>query len=477
MRKALVLALAMALVGGVAYANWCARDVVPAATILIPYVEVSVDPDTLEPIDGQTTVVDVINVSEEPVIIHITVWDINSDPQIDFDEVLTGYDKWQINWRDFIDGNFGLFDTYLNSHALYPLSGNLTWSPHEWGPNGRRFGGVQSDAQDTPDPFDACDPPPYGNRPDLKDVIQTKLAGAMINYYMHDEGCGDLRTDLAWFGEGGFAPLNTLEFWVSIDTVFQCGLDFPDEAEYWTNPTIAPYNVLLAEWYRVNSLNQYSEAYNPPHIEAASEGLTVDGVNFYENNNADRIDWNSDREPLATAFAFDYFDGYQGLVNSHVMVWKNQEETYSAGGAWWIDDCDQYLYYAWDEHERSLSREVDEISGIDPEGEDPNQFPFNTQKVPLTRAYFDLPGTFGWFLLVFPPSYDAAHPDRPADATDDDWWKQAWAGTIIDYVNYSMGLNAAVAFNAHCFIEDVLPFYGNVNVAKVPNGATPSPTP
>ena len=51
---------------------------------------------------------------------------------------------------------------------------------------------------------------------------------------------------------------------------------------------------------------------------------------------------------------------------------------------------------------------------------DPNEFPFETQMVPLTTANFDLPAAAGWMLLVFPPSYDAAlrrsdpEPTRPS---------------------------------------------------------------
>ena len=36
---------------------------------------------------------------------------------------------------------------------------------------------------------------------------------------------------------------------------------------------------------------------------------------------------------------------------------------------------------------------------------DPNQFPLETQKVPLTQAYFDLPASSGWMLIILPPSY------------------------------------------------------------------------
>ena len=76
----------------------------------------------------------------------------------------------------------------------------------------------------------------------------------------------------------------------------------------------------------------------------------------------------------------------------------------------WDDDvldCGSYLYYAWDEDEHVITRGV--TCPVSPCGDtdiDPNEFPFETQMVPLTTANFDLPAAAGWMLLVFPPSYD-----------------------------------------------------------------------
>ncbi|MGQ9752208.1 MAG: hypothetical protein ACUVRE_06170, partial [Thermoanaerobaculaceae bacterium] len=111
MKKVLVVLAVAALAVPGAYANFCARDVVPAATLLFPYVAVSTDVLGIPDPNGQTTITDIINTSSQATIVHYTVWTILSDPIIDFDEVLSGYDVHRINWRDFLNGRFDLFDT------------------------------------------------------------------------------------------------------------------------------------------------------------------------------------------------------------------------------------------------------------------------------------------------------------------------------------------------------------------------------
>ncbi len=53
----------------------------------------------------------VTNVSSAKQIIHVTVYNAWSRGVVDFDEVLSGYDVWSINWRDVVTGDFQNFDT------------------------------------------------------------------------------------------------------------------------------------------------------------------------------------------------------------------------------------------------------------------------------------------------------------------------------------------------------------------------------
>jgi hypothetical protein len=115
--------------------------------------------------------------------------------------------------------------------------------------------------------------------------------------------------------------------------------------------------------------------------------------------------------------------------------------------------------------ERSLSRQTEPISGLPSGGRDPNQFPFETQAVPLNNNYFDLPGPYGWMLVVFPPSYGTF-----TDPTNNPDWLGpqypfyfGWAAVQIIYGTYSTTLEAATMANAHCFSNQTLNGLGNNN--------------
>ncbi|MCP4248823.1 MAG: hypothetical protein GY778_17400, partial [bacterium] len=89
-RLTLVLTLLCLLApGGQAAAELCTIDAVPAATLLLPYFEVDlIGP----PIKGVNTLFTVNNASATPTIAHVSVWTDWSQPVLDFDIFLTGYD-------------------------------------------------------------------------------------------------------------------------------------------------------------------------------------------------------------------------------------------------------------------------------------------------------------------------------------------------------------------------------------------------
>ena len=101
MKKFLTLALVGALVLGVSsvvYANVCAFDAAPAATLLFPFVAYNYDAG----FDGITTLFSITNVSSEATIAHVTVWTDFSVAILDFNILLTGYDVQVINIRDIL---------------------------------------------------------------------------------------------------------------------------------------------------------------------------------------------------------------------------------------------------------------------------------------------------------------------------------------------------------------------------------------
>jgi len=75
--------------------------VVPAATLLFPFVQYDYDAG-LAGETGATTLFAITNVSNEAQIVHITLWTDYSIAILDFNIVLTGYDVQTINIRDIL---------------------------------------------------------------------------------------------------------------------------------------------------------------------------------------------------------------------------------------------------------------------------------------------------------------------------------------------------------------------------------------
>ena len=452
MKKVLVVLAVAALAVPGAYANFCARDVVPAATLLFPYVAVTTDASGVPDPNGQTTITDIINTSREAIIVHYTVWDILSTPLIDFDEVLSGYDVHRINWRDFLNGRFDLFDTGRT---------NLGASdPFEFGPDGRGQAGGLGTPQDRSSIPAANLPngvPPYGNRSNLAGTIRGFISAA-LSAYGHDGcgGLGNLRTDIDWFD---IASANPLVFYVTADVVSIGNLNFPTDANYWNTDIATNRNQILGYIVWLNAAQNYSEAAPAVHVEASTDpdfgGQAV--IGFYE----EAVSAETYREPLATAFAFPYYNSATDGVTSNLIFWKNQQEISPTGR---ISDCGAYVYYAWDMDEHTLSRTTEPISGLPTGGRDPNQLPFETQKVPLNNNYFDLPGNYGWMLVVLPPSYGSPFTDP---TTNPSWLAPqyplyfGWAGVQVIYGTYSAFVEAATMANAHCFSTQTLNVLGN----------------
>jgi len=339
MKKVIILGLAMALVGGVAYANFCARDAVPAATLLFPYVVVDVDSAGAPDPAGYTTITGIVNVSRPAIIVHFTAWDATSVPRIDFDEILSGYDVLQINWRDFLNGRFDLFDT---SRTDFTASIPKTFDPFEWGPDGRgQPTGVATLTtaanRNTITTTQCPTVPPYGNRSDLASTIRGLLNGVLVAY-THD-GCAvsgrALRTDKSTFGSALTAA--PIFFYVTADVVNACNLNFPSDDAYWTTPGFATTNNVITGdviYLKPPTLTGggYSESFPAVHIEAVAAISRTAVYPFY----GEKTTQETRREPLATAFGFRYFNDPAASITSNVMLWKNFAEVPDAAH---VSDC------------------------------------------------------------------------------------------------------------------------------------------
>jgi len=462
MKKFFVIALALALTAGAAYANYCARDYVPAATLLVPYAVQDMNGSTPSE-DGYQTLLSVTNVSSERQLIHVTVWSPLSEPIVDFDEILSGYDVWQINFRHMLEGHFDAFDTE-GVNGFWSAS-NPAKPAEPYGPTTNwPYSTSMPAPQDTDDPsdLDAADGCyfPYGYHPEYGAGIVAGLRADIFAVELQ------LLCDFRYFINNVPWQItltdDPLFFYVTVDAVDACSLNFPNSDAYWTNGTIPDEdNVLIGEVYYLNTADNFSEAMPAVHLEYDADAVDGPLYTFYEiaTDTDGAYDYDG-LEPLGTAFAFRYFNS--GGVSSDLMVWKSHYEFYEDGIVYpyaWA--CGPYIYYAWDMNEKSKAR------GFGPSGFDtpePNVIPFETQKVPLTVSnWTGLMTGNGWMLLVFDPSiYDGSAPEPWGR-----WFTEAWVGVTHNFGSFSAGLEAATMANYWCFPQQQMgagsPFYLGVN--------------
>jgi hypothetical protein len=441
MKKTVILALALALVGGVAYANFCARDFVPAATLLVPYVVVDVDASNVPDPAGYTTLLYVTNVSSAKQLIHVVVWDALSEHVVDFDEVLSGYDVWGINFRDLLTGSFNIFDTTATGGFF---SGTLGKVAVPYGPT-TNDGYVTS--LSAPQDTDFATPAttgcnfPYGPLTSYGPAIVTSLQSAIFTLPQTTVPCKAATVaNPPWLAN---LTTNPVFFYVTVDVVTACNQNFPDEDGYWTGGFPSNNNTIIGDVIYLKSTANFSESVPAVAIEA---DLDWTGMGFYSRYSeavtpTPVLDFH---EPLGTAFAFKYFNS--GGVTSNLMLWKNQVDiVIDANDDLFFWACNPYIYFAWDENENSKAR-----GGGGPSGfltAEPNVIPFETQKVPLDIANWNgLMANNGWMLLVFDPSI----PYHEFDI-------QAWAAVQHYFGTYSTATEAALLGNFWC-MGDTLPF-------------------
>ena len=481
MKKFLSVALAGVLVLGlssVVYANICAFDPVPAATLLFPFVAF----DYNNPIDGTTTLFAITNVSNEAQIVHVTLWTDYSVAVLDFNIVLSGYDVQTMNIRDIL---------IAGTLPVTGTSGSLVIAgptPSDDGPVEVSSNGLLTpDGTDTLNIAGRCPssspsyPGLYGNGLDVitRAVLQSYLQGSQNAYKEHTDCAG---TDYQLQPSDWFQNRSTNDatwMYITADVVYSCNKDFPDEAAaYWND--ILDSNVLIGDMLWVDAAARYSEADNAVHIEADSN---IDSVvmldslrrplTFYHRYSGG-VD---NREPLPTAWAFRYVGA--GIPNFGTMIrtWKGSTlypfiqdlviDDPSNPSYFAAKDCLAYTYYAWDEDENVIT--VDENPWSFPGSPEvrPNLIPLETQEVSIDQ--FNTVDAFGWMLFIWPQ----ANYDSQDQYTTDIY--QTWMGVKYVYYDYSMFHSGAVMSNYICFPTQVLPRLG-VNYDYVMNGYTDANT-
>lgn len=395
--KQWILALGVLALGWTAPvgAELCSQDAVPAATLLLPYFEVCLD------LAGEVnTLFSINNASQTPTVAHVTLWGDWSQPSIDFDVFLTGYD--------------------VQTISLKPLffSGILPITAHSTNDQGNIYGGVDSISPHGNNPawdsapdnganplFPACDSnlPLDGNNPG-QPVLDQALLDRIRN------GHSGL-PDASFGGDciGAFYDDNTARGYITIDNVTDCNVLFPAQPGYFGTGLVSNVNQLWGDYFIVNRHDGFAFGDALVHIEASSTAFAPGDYTFY-GRYVDGLATDG-REPLGTVWASRYLStdtGFDG--GTDLIVWRDSKFTTTAEAY----DCDtgppwfplnETQVVAFDEQEDATEICLPApggISGISPPpapGLDPTCFPLETGRYRVGEGELQQPFPYGWMYL------------------------------------------------------------------------------
>jgi hypothetical protein len=515
-----VVVAAMLLgVSSVAYANLCAFDVVPAATLLFPFVQF----DYNAPSSGDTTLFAITNVSSEAQVVHITLWTDYSVAILDFNVLLTGYDVHTFNIRDILE---------LGQLPQTPDNTAAGDTPGSNGPvsEANDLVGWFSDQLDDPQSRSVltCDegnPGDYGPEPIdpiVRGLFKEWLQRSQTERRWYTDLCGTYPDPLnpppgnSWNpGDPGFDPQawgldsavedtwwtlrdDSTPTWMYItaDVATRCNLQFPFSPGYFATATgsdrlASDDNVIIGDMFYLNNTDNLSEAYQAVHLEADVDidfvgtelvGSGVDeAITFYSRfttadtslpHGDNSLGADDHREPLPTAWAFRYMNDPANQAETYIRAFKTGTWDNDFNGNTLIEDlwiyesnqlvsdfvasnCLAYTYYAWDEEENVLTGGQTPFSRPDVGDIVANLLPLETQEVNVNN--FALPGSYGWMLFVWPWSniIQGGNPQVDVD------YYQTWMGVRYKaFGNRSMGMTATVMGNYNCFSDQILPNLG-----------------
>ncbi len=473
-RLALVLTLLCLLaLGGQAFAELCTIDAVPAATLLVPYFEVDLE---AAPGLGVDTLFSINNASAAPGIAHVSIWSDWSQPVLDFDVFLTGYD--------------------IQSVSLYQVlvAGNLPVTADEQSDQGQDGGRVDDPTSTCDGTVDSCSPHhgqdgwdgsfdgsgiavlgvadcidifPFFVNPLLTPTrlaeIQAKLTGQAIDGSCFGADHGD----------------SIARGYITIDNANACSLIFPNDPGYFSDgvdPGVASnINQLWGDWFIVDPVNNFAQGDNLVHVEADDDfdgGET--GYTFYRrytafNGSADN------REPLGTTWATRYLNGVPFDVTS-LIVWRDATiNDIDAGGhicgaageggvgpAWHPMNETQVIAFDEQENWEELCDPFFGDSGPpisppeDPDFGDPVCFPLETQRVTLGTGNLEMSYSFGWLYLNLNVGLDDGSGADDLDPGTDGTLAQSYVAANHSALGlFSVGLSA-IELTSACTDADVV---------------------
>jgi hypothetical protein len=276
----------------------CDIAVTPAATLLLPYFVVDLNPPAA---DARSTVFNVINVSPQPQIARATIWTDWAYPVLSFNIPLTGYDVEAVDVRDLI------------------LRGFRSGPARITNPNHRgneKLTGVCSN------------PPPQIPLAVLNDARALLTTGVSTSSQLSCIGADGTQVSM-----GSKHPTNVAAGFITIDLVANCDLTMPHDARYYEYDLLYD-NVLTGDFVHLDPKGKggYASASPFVHIRAVPAGgpagaqvATELPYTFYDRftgNNSTVPRKMDRRQPLPSVFATRWIQGGSTHFQTQVTMWR-----------------------------------------------------------------------------------------------------------------------------------------------------------
>ena len=430
----IILAVAL-LVAPPVSAELCTIDAVPAATLLLPYFEVD-----LENPWGVNTLFSINNASPVPTVAHVTLWGDFSQPSIDFDIFLTGYDVQTVNLRDVFNGILP-----ITSHAFFDpddivsphggaFSNNPQWDSVPDGGLNPRFPGCDSIL-------------PFPEGP-LSEFFLTRLRSGHTGGPLSAGGDQCIGQD---HGD------NIARGYITIDNVEDCNLLFPGQTGYFDNGGIdSKVNQLWGDYFIVNESGARALGDNLVHIEASEDAFAPGDYTFY-GRYVDGLATDQ-REPLASTWASRYLNGGVFDGGSDFLVWRDSKCRVQTNGftcgtnpPWYPLNETQVVAFNESEDAVELCGIVGAQTDVSPTipGIDLACFPLETQRARIGEGDLTPPFDFGWMYLNLNQTLSTG-----GNCTTDGIFgdiSQSWVTTSLDAsdANFNVGY-AATQLTSAC---------------------------
>jgi hypothetical protein len=430
MKKTLMTCLAVVAliaIASTAGAITCTIDQRPAATLLVPYFQVSVNP-----LDGsiistgpgaRDTLVTIGNASAAPMIAHVNVYDKYSHLVLDFNVALTGYDVQAMRMSDIISGTLPV---------TTDSDGNDTCQRY-----------AKSTVYPSADGFLRVKP--------LSPATPTDNILATTNYPVPAFGSGLGVIDALTATCSGNDILAT--GYVVIDHANYCNLSDPTDSNYYNNDAIGMENNLWGEiiftsgeglpTYGISTVNLeadtefgslqqqdtgtpvrtfYRRYWNPLTETVCSNCTTGVSPTDLSVTAPWDVGFGDQREPLGLNWAVRWFDlTSSGILTTNFQVWRSSPVVGGDISDWCKDKLEEptVTLTFFDEDENTVTQGVCPSPCTQPTF----NFPYETQQRNITAFSHPVNAAAGWVDMSFVNNTDGTVLDQA-------WAAYAFEGSV-----------------------------------------------